>query len=1096
MNIAASFSGIGRPVLRGEAEAIRIDGVTAANSPWPLSLKTGASPWSNAASAPINASAIGSAPGVDCRLRAVVEVEVSEGCVGLSCASADLSELLSREQAIPKTDRRLVFVPVPLISPECALLIRNWDTGGIRSRAKIFDVSLAWVPEAEETGALLDRTMSALQRRIYQQLGPHQTFAVTCWGSAASHWLAAVLNSCAGVYCAHSHQSTWQMFGGFSPISSLRYLQMISMMARAEGFDIAGDVHGVPPVDIAEAENFFGDLFRSAALVRDPQSRLMSCYALKLWTTDLAAVSQEVRSTVPKDILSSLPTESPEELLFVHCTNLLNTIIYEQNCRIFRTEDCTTNAGVLGELVRHLTAGKVAPEGDIAERLLGRPAIRSPNPPDRIYEPWQLRVVNELLSPEAARLYRDLGYDLSWLGERPLRNASRAALIASTSRDRSPLSMTDAVLNVVTLKLRSAGTSLTENSFEGAYDRPWSFQEVMSFARHASWSDVRNAAPGRDGYQSWIAPFKGIAGLADDAPRPELQLLVRCVAAMNAYGARLDNEQLEELEAVMRGVTREEALAVAAGDGWLQNYLLNVWEFVHGETELESLPWNVTLPVADLCNARCTFCTSWIEGRSLVKLDQVRNFGEVFARAHQIGLVGHGEPLAHPQFDKLCEIIAETMDPRAFIYTITNGVHLRKWSAHLNRINLESVSISLNAATAETHDLVMGLGPDAFDEVVSAIRDVVAASSPTRPRQVYITMVVTQQNMHEVADFVRLGNELGVSGVWLRALLPQSSLVSGLNYHVLAPNLHPEFRRHKAEALAAIAASEVPVQAEPEMWDADIFSGPLKEEVARNPPPLIPREEALRDRDLRQRNRDLYGAEKRALRGQALDVSGHSTVKRYEDGIYIGTPAAQWSCALSTALAWPADLPPSAGEVRLRANEVSGTLGFGLLDRATNSWIDRQSLSEDGDVKLSFPADAGPIDLVVENWADDVSSAAIISQVTLSVGAGNQRWTGSLEVARATVHNPVDPLEDGENPFNRSPRFACKAVYYNLYLNEMFFRIVPCCYMTTVPGFEEIRFDGSVPFMEAWNAPAMVELRQRLVKGPLFGACKKCAATW
>jgi hypothetical protein len=90
----------------------------------------------------------------------------------------------------------------------------------------------------------------------------------------------------------------------------------------------------------------------------------------------------------------------------------------------------------------------------------------------------------------------------------------------------------------------------------------------------------------------------------------------------------------------------------------------------------------------------------------------------------------------------------------------------------------------------------------------------------------------------------------------------------------------------------------------------------------------------------------------------------------------------------------------------------------------------------------------------------------------------------------------VDPLEDGENPFNRTPRFACKAVYYNLYLNEMFFRIVPCCYMTTVPGFEEIRFDGSVPFMEAWNAPAMVELRQRLVKGPLFGACKKCAATW
>ena len=356
----------------------------------------------------------------------------------------------------------------------------------------------------------------------------------------------------------------------------------------------------------------------------------------------------------------------------------------------------------------------------------------------------------------------------------------------------------------------------------------------------------------------------------------------------------------------------------ATGDDWLQNYLLNVWEFVHGETQLESLPWNVTLPVADLCNARCTFCTSWLEGRSLVKLDEVRNFSEVFARAHQIGLVGHGEPLAHPQFDKLCgRSSPRAMDPRAYIYTITNGVHLKKWSTHLNRINLDVKGLDKlePRRPAKTHDLVMGLGPDAFEEVVSAIRDVVAASSPTRPRQVYITMVVTQQNMHEVADFVRLGNELGVSGVWLRALLPQSRSRprTELSPSRAKPPIR-EFRRHRTEALAAIAGSESPgasrardvgrrdsvgtAEGRGRSQSAGISS------LARKPSATgtcgIGITTSIRCRQTIPR------------RGQPLDVSAHSTVKRYEDGIYIGTPATQWSYAL-TGSRWRRELAGSTG---------------------------------------------------------------------------------------------------------------------------------------------------------------------------------------
>ena len=261
--------------------------------------------------------------------------------------------------------------------------------------------------------------MSPLQRRVYELLNPHQTFAVTCWGAAASHWLSSVLNACAGVYCTHSHQSVWRLFADLTPVSSLRYLQIVSMLGRAEGAIVAGDVHGVPPYDIAELESFFGARFRSAALVRDPRPRLMSCYALQLWTTDLAAVSEHVNRTFPAEILSLAPSGSPEECLFIQCANLLNTIIYEKNLRTFRMEDLTTNdADVLGELAGAASYPRTssAPDRDWAERALATPALLRHNRTDRAYEPWQLRVVNAVLSSEATSLYQELGYDLSWLG--------------------------------------------------------------------------------------------------------------------------------------------------------------------------------------------------------------------------------------------------------------------------------------------------------------------------------------------------------------------------------------------------------------------------------------------------------------------------------------------------------------------------------------------------------------------------------------------------------------------------------------------------------------------------------------------------------
>src|SRR5262249_36740871 len=97
---------------------------------------------------------------------------------------------------------------------------------------------------------------------------------------------------------------------------------------------------------------------------------------------------------------------------------------------------------------------------------------------------------------------------------------------------------------------------------------------------------------------------------------------------------------------------------------------------------------------------------------------------------------------------------------------------------------------------------------------------------------------------------------------------------------------------------------------------------------------------------------------------------------------------------------------------------------------------------------------------------------------------------------RGRPSDAPDDLDDGTNPLGRTPRFACKAVYYKLFVTELFYRMHPCCYMVNVPVQEEVRLRAGRDFMDAWNSPAMVTLRRRLQQGPLYGACRRCPEKW
>ena len=146
---------------------------------------------------------------------------------------------------------------------------------------------------------------------------------------------------------------------------------------------------------------------------------------------------------------------------------------------------------------------------------------------------------------------------------------------------------------------------------------------------------------------------------------------------------RITPEQLARLETELGAATEEKVLGLFPHDRMLTNFILSVWELMHGVTNLKSLPWNISLPISDVCNARCTFCTSWLTGRRQLSIAELDLFEPVLRTAIYVGLVGHGEPLSHPKLGEIADRLSEHLDERSASYTITNGYYLDKWEGSL-----------------------------------------------------------------------------------------------------------------------------------------------------------------------------------------------------------------------------------------------------------------------------------------------------------------------------------------------------------------------------------------------------------------------------
>jgi len=176
-------------------------------------------------------------------------------------------------------------------------------------------------------------------------------------------------------------------------------------------------------------------------------------------------------------------------------------------------------------------------------------------------------------------------------------------------------------------------------------------------------------------------------------------------------------------------------------------------------------PKTLTIAITGVCNLTCSHC--WVSAGTdsavgHVELHSLRRLIDDF-----VGMGGHavrftgGEPLCHPAWLELLRYAV--VQGVSGILLQTNGMLLTERSARaLSQLQCQelSVQISLDGATAGTHDRVRGAG--AFEAALSGIDHLVRAGLAD---QTMIFFTEMQHNIAEIPELLELAAARGVASV-------------------------------------------------------------------------------------------------------------------------------------------------------------------------------------------------------------------------------------------------------------------------------------------------------------------------------------------
>lgn len=211
-------------------------------------------------------------------------------------------------------------------------------------------------------------------------------------------------------------------------------------------------------------------------------------------------------------------------------------------------------------------------------------------------------------------------------------------------------------------------------------------------------------------------------------------------------------------------------------------------------------PETLTIAITAACNLHCAHC--WVDaGRTAsagwVPTHSVQSQIEAFAAlgGTAVRLTG-GEPLLHPDW---LDLLAFTKAAGLKVLLQTNGMlfgedNLRALQA-LELVNL-NIQISLDGATAASHDLVRGAG--AYTQVLQGVQRLIEHGFGPVVELFFTEM---QHNLHELPDVLSLAERLGVSSVRSGCLVACGRAGEHLSIAPPAPEQYLSLLQHHATDL-------------------------------------------------------------------------------------------------------------------------------------------------------------------------------------------------------------------------------------------------------------------------------------------------------
>jgi hypothetical protein len=592
-----------------------------------------------------------------------------------------------------------------------------------------------------------------------------------------------------------------------------------------------------------------------------------------------------------------------------------------------------------------------------------------------------------------------------------------------------------------------------------------------------------------------ITPLDEVRSIADLYPVP----------VVYERAAFMDHIRRYERETLREHYLRQ---PVVGADVWA-NYAVNLWEYEHGVDTLTSHPWNIAIPMTEVCNALCAFCSSpLVPNPKTLAVHEVQHFADALRYAICVGLQGLGEPLAHPQFEEVAEQIRRYLSPVAQVEIITNGWLLsgHRW-ALLKSLRIMDIQVSVNAATDGTHQIAMGSKPGTFDKVVKNIQDVLSDSE--WHGNLKASMVITRHSLAEVPQFLDFFFERGVRLFQFNPLLPLTAADWGFGRTDQYLDLWCGHLPDAADLVDRAAASIKRYQdrgflitATPEQWLLPVASagrsalstGQQRNAVFQIGPPRVraPERERLCVWIDRQRV-DLEPHD------QYTEISGLSG----EGVAFQGTAqSCRWAYLLRTPR-----IPLRPGEYTLEVDVdvEAGSLYAGILDVEANDFVVQRELGP-GRTAIPFElADGRIVDIIIRQGADDRGVRANFRGGRLSegtVGTAADEPAAAPPVVAAT--SPEDAPSQTDTPVpvivgdavdhpgpSKASRVYCPMVYTTLSVFHHSLDVSICCYMENAPGTRGSNLK-SLPVLQAYNSEGFKLVRSTLATDHHLQVCDTC----